>query len=439
MSAEEASTKARTGRVRYGILALLFFATTINYVDRSVLGVLSPHLMEELHWTGTDYGRISAAFTLAYALGFLVAGFLIDRLGTRIGYAGYLLVWSVAAALHGLCKSPLSFALARFGLGLGESGNFPAAVKTVAEWFPKQERALAVGVFNAGSNVGAILAPLVVPWLALTYGWQWAFVVTGVAGLIWLLFWWPLYRPPSAHPRVSPAELAWIRSDAPNEAASAEAASREDGTSPDAKGISWFGLLGFRQTWAFALGKLLTDSIWWYYLFWFPLFMKADFGVDLKTIGPPLMAVYALADVGSVAGGFLSSAMIGRGVSPNVARKLAMLACAVCVLPVAYAPHTPSKWVAVGLVGVAAAAHQGFSANLYTITSDLFPGRIVGSVVGIGSFFGAMGGFALNLGAGALSDHTGDYSGPFAVAGLVYLAAVLVIHALSPRLEPARL
>lgn len=410
-----------SGRVRFGILALLFFATTINYVDRSVLGVLSPTLKDAFGWTAGDYATISAAFTLAYALGFLVAGWLIDRLGTRIGYAGYLFVWSIAAALHALCLTPTGFALARFALGLGESGNFPAAVKTVAEWFPKRERALAVGVFNAGSNVGAIVAPLVVPWLALTYGWQLAFVFTGVAGLIWLLFWWPLYRSPELHPGLSKGELAYIRSDPADGA-----------TKP-----SWWRLLGYRQTWAFAGGKLLTDSIWWYYLFWFPLFLNERFGVDLKTIGAPLIAVYALADVGSILGGWQSSRLIGRGWSVNAARKTAMLSCALCILPVAYAPHADAKWLAVGLVGVAAAAHQGFSANLYTMTSDLFPRNVVGSVIGIGGFFGAMGGFLLNLGAGAMRDEMGDYSGPFAIAGVVYLLALLLIHRLVPRFEPA--
>jgi len=412
---------APRGHVRFGILALLFFATTINYVDRSVLGVLSPTLKDEFGWSGSDYGTISAAFTLAYALGFLVAGWLIDRFGTRVGYAGYLLVWSIAAALHALCRTPFGFAAARFALGLGESGNFPAAVKTVAEWFPQRERALAVGIFNAGSNVGAIVAPLIVPWLALTYGWQWAFVVTGVAGLAWLLFWWPLYRSVDAHPRLSEAERAYIQSDPPD---------------PVIK-VAWARLLGFKQTWAYASAKLLTDSIWWYYLFWFPLFLKERFGVDLKTVGAPLIVVYALADVGSVLGGWVSSRLISGGWSTNRARKTAMLACALCILPVAYAPHAPDQWLAVSLVGVAAAAHQGFSANLYTITSDLFPRSVVGSVIGIGGFFGAMGGFLLNLGAGALRDSMGNYEGPFAIAGIVYLLALFVLHRLVPRLEPA--
>ena len=411
------------GRLRWLICALLFFATTINYVDRAVLGVLAPTLRSELGWSDQDYGGISAAFTLAYALGFLVAGWFIDRFGTRVGYTVYLTVWSLAAAAHALARSVTGFGIARFALGLGESGNFPAAVKTVAEWFPKKERALATGIFNAGSNVGAIVAPLVVPWLALTWGWRSAFVVTGLAGLVWILFWWPLYRRPGEHPKLSAAERRHIESDPPD---------------PVGR-VPWLVLLRCRQTWAFATGKLLTDSIWWFYLFWFPLFMADRFGVDLKTIGLPMITVYLLADVGSVGGGWLSSALLRRGWTTNAARKSAMLTCAILILPVMLAPHTDAKWVAVWLVGLAAAAHQGFSANLFTLTSDLFPRNAVGSVVGIGGFAGAMGGFCMNLGAGWLKQHTGSYAVMFVIAGCAYLAALAALHLLSPRLEPAKL
>jgi len=314
------------------------------------------------------------------------------------------------------------FGIARFVLGLGESGNFPSAIKTVAEWFPKKERAFATGIFNAGSNIGAVLAPLVVPWLALTWGWRAAFVVTGLAGLVWIAFWWPLYRRPREHKKISAGELALIESDP-----------------PDTPGkVSWGRLLRFRQTWAFALGKLLTDSIWWFYLFWFPLFMADTFGVDLRTIGLPMITVYLLADVGSVGGGWLSSSLLKRGWSVNAARKTAMLACAVCILPVALAPHVEGKWVAVWLVGLAASAHQGFSANIFTLASDMFPRKAVGSVVGIGGFFGAMGGFLMNLGAGWLKQNTGGYSVMFMIAGLAYLAAILVMHLLAPKLEIAQ-
>jgi ACS family hexuronate transporter-like MFS transporter len=408
---------------RWLICALLFFATTINYVDRAVLGVLAPTLRAELHWTDQHYGNINAAFTLAYAIGFLFAGWFIDRVGTRVGYTVYLVIWSLAAAGHAFAKSAWGFGIARFGLGIGESGNFPAAIKTVAEWFPKKERALATGIFNGGSNVGAVLAPALVPWIALHWHWQAAFIITGLSGLVWVVFWWPLYHRPAHHPRLTPAERAFIESDPPD---------------PQVK-IPWLTLLGFRQTWAFAIGKFLTDSVWWFYLFWFPLFMADRFGVDLKTIGLPMITVYLLADVGSVAGGWLSSKLLKIGWTPNAARKTAMLICALCILPVAMAPRVEGQWMAVWLVGIAAAAHQGFSANIFTLTSDMFPRHAVGSVVGIGGFAGAMGGFFMNLGAGWLKQNQGSYVTMFTIAAFAYLTALLIMHLLVPRLEPARL
>jgi MFS transporter, ACS family, hexuronate transporter len=415
--------KTKIGQYRWVICALLFFATTVNYIDRSVLGVLAPMLRTEIGWTDQQYGYISAAFTLAYALGFLFAGWLIDKIGTRIGYTLYLAVWSIAAAAHGLARSALDFGMARFCLGIGESGNFPSAIKTVAEWFPKKERALATGIFNAGTNVGAVMAPLVVPWIALHWHWQAAFVITGLAGLVWILFWWPIYRSPAEHSKLSQQELAYIESDPPD---------------PQIN-ISWGQLLPHRQTWAFFIGKFLTDAIWWFYLFWFPLFLNDRFGVDLKSVGWPLVTVYLLADVGSVAGGWFSSSLIGKGWTINAARKTAMLICAICILPVTMAPNVDGKWMAIWLVGIAAAAHQGFSANLFTTTSDMFPRKAVGSIVGIGGFAGAMGGFCMNLGAGWLKQNTGSYAVMFLIAGFAYLVALLVIHGLAPRLEPAKI
>jgi len=409
--------------VRWWICGLLFLATTINYMDRAVLGVLAPTLRADVGWSDQQYGYINAAFTLAYAIGFLFAGWFIDRVGVRVGYAAYLVVWSLAAAGHALARTATGFGVARFALGIGESGNFPAAVKTVAEWFPKRERALATGIFNAGSNVGAILAPALVPWIALHWHWQAAFVITGLSGLAWVALWMPLYRRPQEHPQVSPGERALIQSDPPDAQVK----------------IPWLTLLGFRQTWAFAIGKFLTDSIWWFYLFWFPLFMFDRFGVDLKGIGLPMITVYVLADVGSVAGGWLSSWLLGKGWSTNAARKTAMLVCALCILPVAMAARVQGEWTAVWLIGVAAAAHQGFSANIFTITSDMFPRKAVASVVGIGGFAGAMGGFFMNLGAGWLKQHTGSYVVMFTIAGFAYLAALLIMHLLVPRLEPAEL
>jgi ACS family hexuronate transporter-like MFS transporter len=415
--------KMKIGHYRWLICALIFFATTINYVDRAVMGVLAPTLRTEIGWTDQDYGYISAAFTLAYAIGFLFAGWFIDKVGTRKGYTVYLTIWSLAAAAHALVRTAFGFGLARFALGIGESGNFPAAIKTVAEWFPKKERALATGIFNAGSNVGAIIAPLTVPWIALTWGWQEAFIFTGLAGLIWIVFWLPIYRRPSEHPKLSKTELAYIESDPPD---------------PPVK-IPWLRLIPLKQTMAFSIGKFLTDAIWWFYLFWFPLFMNDRFGIDLRTIGIPMVIVYVLADFGSVAGGWLSSALLKRNWSVNAARKTAMLVCAILILPVALAPHVQGEWVAVILIGIAAAAHQGFSANIFTITSDMFPRKAVASVVGIGGFAGAMGGFFMNLGAGWLKQNTGSYEIMFAIAAVVYLIALLVMHLLVPKLEPAKL
>ena len=413
--------KIKIGNYRWTICALLFFATTVNYVDRAVMGVLAPTLRTEIGWTNQEYGYISAGFTLAYAIGFLFAGWFIDRVGTRIGYSVYLTLWSLAAAAHALARTVFGFGLARFGLGIGESGNFPAAIKTVAEWFPKKERALATGIFNAGSNVGAVLAPLLVPWIALNWGWQFAFIFTGLAGLIWVFFWWPMYHRPQEHPRLTKTELNYIESDPPDTPVK----------------IPWLKLFPYRQTWAFAIGKFLTDSIWWFYLFWFPLFMNDRFGVDLSTIGLPMITVYLLADVGSVGGGWLSSSLLKRGWTTNKARKTAMLICALCILPVTMAPRVQGEWIAVWLIGIAAAAHQGFSANLFTLTSDMFPRKAIASVVGIGGFAGAMGGFIMNLGAGWLRQSTGNYVIMFTIAGVIYLVALLVIHLLVPKLEPA--
>jgi len=425
MSKAESSDQVKTkiGYYRWLICTLLFFATTINYVDRAVLGVLAPTLRTEIGWTDQEYGYISAAFTLAYAIGFIFAGWFIDRVGTRIGYSVYLTIWSIAAAAHAFARTTFGFGVARFGLGIGESGNFPAAIKTVAEWFPVKERALATGIFNAGSNVGAILAPLLVPWIALTWSWQAAFMITGLSGLIWIAFWYPFYRRPFEHPKLSKRELEHIESDPPDTPAK----------------ISWFRLLRLKQTWAFSIGKFLTDAIWWFYLFWFPLFMNDRFGVDLRTIGIPMIIVYLLADVGSVGGGWFSSALLKRNWTVNAARKTAMLVCALLILPVSIAPHVHGQWVAVILIGVAAAAHQGFSANIFTTTSDMFPRKAVGSVVGIGGFAGAMGGFFMNLGAGWLKQNTGSYEIMFAIAAVVYLIALLIMHLLVPKLEPAKL
>jgi MFS transporter, ACS family, hexuronate transporter len=412
----------KIGRYRWVICGLLFFATTVNYVDRQVLGILSKDLKSSIGWTEVDYGNIVAAFNAAYAFGLLLAGRLMDRVGTRIGYSVAIIWWSLAAMGHALARTPFGFGVARAALGVGEAGNFPAAIKTVAEWFPKKERAFATGIFNAGSNVGAIVAPLTVPWIATHLGWRWAFILTGAIGFLWLLFWLPIYKRPESHPKVSRAELDHIQSDPPD---------------PPATKIPWVRLIPHRQTSAFAIGKYLTDPIWWFYLYWIPNFFRDNHGLDLTTIGPPLIAIYLIADVGSIGGGWLSSTFIKRGWSINRARKTAMLICALCVTPVIFASNVKSLWLAVLIIGVAAAAHQGWSANLFTTTSDMFPRRAVGSVVGIGGMAGALGGATMAVATGYILQSTGqNYTIVFFIAGTAYLVALLIIHLLAPQLEP---
>jgi len=413
---------AQIGRYRWVICGLLFFATTVNYVDRQVLGILSKDLKASIGWTEVDYGNIVAAFNAAYAFGLLLAGRLMDKVGTRVGYTLAIIWWSLAAMGHALARTPFGFGVARAFLGIGEAGNFPAAIKTVAEWFPKKERAFATGIFNAGSNVGAIVAPLTVPWIATHLGWQWAFILTGAIGLLWLVFWLPLYNRPEKHPKVTKAELAHIQSDPPD---------------PPAIKVPWVKLIPHRQTSAFAIGKYLTDPIWWFYLYWIPNFLRDNHGLDLTTIGLPLIAIYLVADIGSIGGGWLSSTFIKRGWTINRARKTAMLICAIAVTPIVFASNVKNLWVAVGLIGLAAAAHQGWSANLFTTTSDMFPRRAVGSVVGIGGMAGALGGATMAVATGVILQSTGqNYTIVFMIAGTAYLVALLVIHLLAPRLDP---
>ncbi len=421
--ASSGESGGRIGRYRWVICALLFFATTINYVDRQVIGILAKDLQAIIGWSEIDYGNITAAFSVSYALGLLVSGRLIDRFGTKIGFTIAIIVWSLAGMATSFARSAFGFGVARAALGLGEAANFPAAIKTVAEWFPKKERALATGIFNSGTNVGAIVAPLTVPWIAIHLGWQWAFILTGAIGLLWLLFWLPLYHKPEEHPKLSKAELAYIQSDPPD---------------PPSANVPWVQLIPHRQTCAFAIGKYLTDPIWWFYLYWIPNFLRQNHGLDLSTIGLPLIAIYLIADVGSIGGGWLSSSFIKRGWTVNRARKTAMLICALMVTPIVFASQTSNLWVAVALISLAAAAHQGWSANIFTTTSDMFPRRAVGSVVGIGGMAGAMGGATMAVLTGYILESTrGNYMIIFAIAGSAYLVALAVIHLLVPNLQPA--
>jgi ACS family hexuronate transporter-like MFS transporter len=410
------------GRFRWVICSLLFAATALNYVDRQTIGVLEPLLARQLHWTETDYANIVLSFQFAYAVGYIVFGKLIDRLGARLGYALAVTIWTVAHIAHAWASSLADFMLARFAIGLGESGNFPAGLKAVAEWFPRQERAFATGIFNAGTNVGAILTPIIVPAITLNLGWRAAFLITGSFTVVWLCVWLPIYRPPRQHPRLSPGELAYIESDPPDPPVS----------------IPWLKLLRIRETWAYVIGKFLIDPIWWMYLFWLPDFLVKRHHLDLKTFGPPLVAIYVVSDLGSIGGGWMSSRLLRAGFSLNAARKWTMLLCAVLVIPVVAASYIDSLWGAVAIVALATAAHQGFSCNLFTLPSDIFPRQAVGSLVGIGGAAGAIGGMLLAKYAGWILDRVGSFAPIFALAGSAYILALLVIHVLSPRLAPVR-
>jgi MFS transporter, ACS family, aldohexuronate transporter len=441
-AAAAAAVGQRVGHWRWYICGLLFAATTINYIDRQVIGILKPTLQAEFGWSEIDYADIVFAFQLAYAIGLLIAGRLMDRFGARLGFALVIVIWSLAAMAHaeamwfgpgvaailglvGLTYSGsvAGFIAARFALGLGEAGNFPASIKVVADWFPKRERALATGIFNSGTNVGALITPLVVPFVTVTWGWYWAFIATGAIGFFWLVVWWLSYATPESHPQVSSAELAHIRSDPADPAVQ----------------IPWSTLLKHRQTWAFALAKFMTDPVWWLYLFWIPDFLNRNYGINLSRIGPPLVVIYLVADIGSIGGGWLSSSLIKRGWSINAGRKTAMLVCAVAVLPIAFASQAAELWVAVALISLAAAAHQGWSCNVFTLVSDMFPRKAVGSVVGLGGTAGAVGGMLIAKVTGYVLNATGSYVPVFLIAASAYLLALGLVHLLVPRLEPAAL
>ncbi len=415
---------ATIANLRWYICGLLFFATTVNYIDRQVLGLLKPVLEKELGWTEASYGWIVFAFQLAYALMMPLAGRLIDYLGTRLGYLIAVIVWSIAAASHALAHSAIGFGAARFALGFGESANFPAAIKTVATWFPQRERALATGIFNSGSNIGALLAPLAVPYLAVHYGWRSAFIATGATGVLWIVAWLLLYREPGEHPLLSAQELDLIRSG-------------DDAQS--GQQIPYRRLLTDRAAWAFLVGKFLTDPVWWFYLFWLPGFLNRTYGVDLSNLGLPLVVIYQASMVGSIGGGWMSSAMIKHGWTVNRARKTAMLICAVAVTSAIFVGQTGGNlWLAVTLVSIAAAAHQGWSANIFSLPSDVFPQSAVASVVGLGGMGGAIGGLLVSPAIGYWLDWSNGSYGPlFVVAGTLYLIALLIIQLLVPDLQKA--
>ncbi|MDK2756689.1 MAG: MFS transporter [Blastomonas fulva] len=420
-SAPVTAAAANAGRYRWVIVALLFAATAINYIDRQMIGVLKPTLVAEFGWTESDFANIVFWFQVAYAIGYVGFGRIVDVVGARLGYSVAIVIWTIGHMAHGFATGVASFAAARFGLGIGESGNFPAGIRAVTDWFPQRERAFAIGLFNAGANVGAIITPLLVPVLVLYFGWRSAFFITGIFGVVWLAAWWFIYRHPAEHKRVTPGELAWIQQD----------------PADPVEQIGWSRLLSVRETWAYALGKFLIDPIWWFFLFWLPGYLFERYDMDLKTFGLPLAAIYLISDFGSIFGGWMSSRLIKAGRTPNFARKSTMLLCALAVTPIWFAQSIDSVWAAVLIIGLATAAHQAFSANLYTLPSDVFPRGAVGSVIGIGGTVGALGGMGMALFTGYILDSTGSYEILFAICASAYLLALAVVHLLSPRLAPA--
>jgi ACS family hexuronate transporter-like MFS transporter len=408
------------GRVRWTICALLFAAVVLSYIDRLVLSVLKPTLQGMYGWSETGYGDAVFWFQAAYGIGFLFFGRLIDKVGARIGYLLAMVLWTAAHAAHALVTSTAGLALVRIPLALGESGTYPAALAAASEWFPQRERTLAIGIFNAGANVGAVVTPLIVPALALSFGWQSAFWGTALFNLVWIGAWIAFYRRPREHPRIAAVEIAYIESDPPIRQ----------------RQVPWRQLLTTRQAWAYMAGRFLIDPVWWMFLFWLPDFLHRVYGIDLKGYGPPLVAVYVIADIGSIVGGWGSSRMLSRGASPNRARKTAMLACAIVVIPVAGAAYAPSAWLAVLLIGLACAGHQGFSANLFAMPSDLFPRWAQGSIVGLGGFAGAAGGMLMAKYAGWVLQTIGSYTPIFLFCGGAYLLALAVVHAINPSYAP---
>jgi ACS family hexuronate transporter-like MFS transporter len=420
------------GKYRWVIVTLLFFATTINYLDRQVIGLLKDNLAKDFNWSEKDYSRIVMAFSGAYAVALLIFGRLIDKIGTRLGYAISIIIWSVAAMFHALATSTLGFGIARTALGLGEAGNFPAAIKSVAEWFPKKDRALATGVFNSGTNIAAIAGPPMIAWIFSSYGWKQAFLWTGSLGFIWLIFWFWLYEIPSKQKRVTAEEFAYINSDT------------DETVADTGQKAGWFKLFRLRQTWAIVLGKFLTDPVWWFYLFWIPSYFNTTYHLNLTRSAIHVSTVYVVASFGSILGGYLSGWLIKRGLAVYKARKISMFFFACCVVPIFFVRYTNSIWPAVWLISLAAAAHQAWSANIFTLASDIFPKHTLSSVVGIGGMAGSVGGILFPFLIGIILDHfkllgllgTG-YNIIFGICAIAYLLAWIIMHILSPRMEYA--
>jgi len=431
----------KPGNYRWVICSLIFFATTINYLDRAVISLLKSNLTHDFKWDDGDYANIEVAFKIAYSIGLLFAGRLIDKLGTRMGYFFSTFLWSVSAVCHAFVNSTLGFGVVRSALGLSEAGNFPSAIKTVAEWFPKKDRALATGIFNSGANIGAIVAPLTVPFIAVTWGWRWAFVITGSVGFIWLIFWFIFYEIPARQKRLKKPELDYINSDT-------DEYDRTDRLTEDKK-VSWFKLLSYRQTWAFSIGKFLTDPIWWFYLFWLPDFLESQYGLKGTAIAIPVALVYTISTFGSIYGGYLPKSLIEKNWPVFKARKTSMLIYAIAVVPIIFAQVLGSinMWLAVVIIGLATSAHQAWSANIFTTVSDMFPKKLVGSVTGLGGMFGSIGSVLLSLLVQkhmfvhyrAIHHIEIAYYIMFFVCGGAYLLAWCIMHFLVPKMKPVEI
>lgn len=401
------------GKYRWRIVLMLFCITTINYMNRQILGILAPQLQAQFNWSEADYGYIIMAFQAAYAIGLISMGSLLDKIGTKKGFAVSVALLSIAGMIHAAFSSVVAVAIARFGLGIGASANFPAAVKTTAEWFPKKERALATGYFNAGSNLGAIIAPLLIPFIALTLGWRWAFIITGSLGFIWLIFWLMTYRKPNQNPKLAVAEKEYIL---------------QDDTEMEAPKIPWKKILGYRQTWGICLSRFLTDPIWWFFLYWLPKYLHSTYNIDLLHIGFPLVVIYVISMGGSVFGGWMSSTLIRKGRNPLTARKQTILLMALLVVPIFFTSMISNMWITILLISMATFAHQGYAANVFTIVSDIFPKSAVGSVTGLAGFSGALGGILFSGAVGLILEYTGSYYLIFGIASLAYLLCWLSLQ-----------
>ncbi len=415
----------KTQNYRWRILALLFFATTINYIDRQVIGLLKPFISNELGWNEIDYGHIVTAFQVAYAIGLIITGRFLDKFGTRIGYMWAIIIWSIAGIAHSAARGVVGFAVARFTLGLGESANFPAAVKSVAEWFPGKERAFATGLFNSGSTIGAIIAPIIVTAISLSLGWKWAFIITGSLGFIWLLFWIAWYRAPEKHPKISKEELLYINQD--------------EIDTDIKKRMKWIDLIRMKQTMAICSTRFLSDWVWWFFLFWIPDYLHKAYGINMKEVVLPLIVIYSVSSIGGIGGGWLSSRFISSGKSIDYARKTSILICALIILPVMLVSQTHHLWTAVILISLAAAGHQGWASNIFTIISDIYPKHSVGTMTGLSGFAGAVGGALSASFVGLILEKTGSYFLIFLIASSVYLLNWLLLKLFIKEIKPLKL